>query len=93
MNNSQLFRLNRTFIAIAAATGLLVNTSFANEKAQTATQYTQKINQQYTQSLPFSDRQDFDDAQRGFIALLLNQGILKMPRVKSITGGRLQIRY
>ena len=77
MNNLQLFRLNRTFIAIAVATGLLVNTSFASETAQPATQYTQQINQQYTQSLPFNDRQDFDDAQRGFIAPLLNQGILK----------------
>lgn len=77
MNNLQLFRLNRTFIAIAVATGLLVNTSFASETAQPATQYTQQINQKYTQSLPFNDRQDFDDAQRGFIAPLLNQGILK----------------
>ena len=56
MNNLQLFRLNRTFIAIAVATGLLVNTSFASETAQPATQYTQQINQQYTQSLPFNDR-------------------------------------
>ncbi|MEB8269750.1 alkyl/aryl-sulfatase [Klebsiella grimontii] len=77
MNNLQLFRLNRTFITIAVATGLLVNTSFASETAQPATQYTQQINQKYTQSLPFNDRQDFDDAQRGFIAPLLNQGILK----------------
>ena len=87
MNNLQLFRLNRTFIAIAVATGLLVNTSFASETAQPATQYTQQINQQYTQSLPFNDRQDFDDAQRGFIAPLLNQGILKNAEGKTYYRG------
>lgn len=35
------------------------------------------MNQKYLQSLPFNDRQDFDDAQRGFIAPLPNEGILK----------------
>ncbi|MEN1494722.1 hypothetical protein AAIH17_36495, partial [Pseudomonas aeruginosa] len=42
-----------------------------------ATQYTQQVNQNYAKSLPFSDRQDFDDAQRGFIAPLLDEGILR----------------
>ncbi|MEZ2601091.1 alkyl/aryl-sulfatase [Kluyvera intermedia] len=77
MNNEKLFRLSRTFIAIAASTGFLVNTAFAMEAPKEATLYTQQINQQYVKSLPFSDRQDFADAQRGFIAPLLNQGELK----------------
>lgn len=77
MNNSRLFRLSKTFIAIAAATGLVLNSASAAESAKEASRYTQQINQQYTESLPFNDRQDFEDAQRGFIAPLLNQGELK----------------
>lgn len=77
MNNETLFRLNRTFIAITTASGLFIHTAFAAEPAKEATAYTQQINQQYTKNLPFSDRQDFADAQRGFIAPLLDQGILK----------------
>ncbi|EKA6604594.1 MBL fold metallo-hydrolase [Salmonella enterica] len=77
MNNETLFRLSRTFIAITAASGLLFHTAFAAESAKDATQYTQQINQQYIKNLPFSDRQDFADAQRGFIAPLPDQGILK----------------
>lgn len=84
MNNSKLFRLNRVFIAIAAASGLLINNALAADTPKDATQYTQKINQQYAQSLPFSDRQDFDDAQRGFIAPLLNNGELKNAEGKII---------
>ena len=75
MNNSRLFPLSKTFIAIAA--GLILNSASAAESAKEASRYTQQINQQYTESLPFNDRQDFEDAQRGFIAPLLNQGELK----------------
>lgn len=77
MNNEKLFRLSRTFIAITAATGFFIHTAFAAESAKDATQYTQQINQQYVKDLPFSDRQDFADAQRGFIAPLPDHGILK----------------
>ncbi|MBV8041056.1 alkyl sulfatase dimerization domain-containing protein [Pluralibacter sp.] len=77
MNNCRLFRFSTAFISMTAVTGLWINTSFANELPQPATQYTQNINQQYLKSLPFNDRQDFDDAQRGFIAPLLNHGELK----------------
>lgn len=68
MNNETLFRLSRTFIAITAASGFFIHTAFAAEPAKEATAYTQQVNQQYTKNLPFSDRQDFADAQRGFIA-------------------------
>lgn len=72
MNNSRLFRLSRIVIALTAASGMMVNTAYATDEAKAATQYTQQVNQNYAKSLPFSDRQDFDDAQRGFIAPLLD---------------------
>ena len=68
MNKSQPFRLSRIFIALVATTGILVNPVFASESSQPASQYTKQQNQRYLTSLPFADRQDFDDAQRGFIA-------------------------
>ena len=77
MNKSQPFRLSRIFIALVATTGILVSPVFASESSQPASQYTKQQNQRYLTSLPFADRQDFDDAQRGFIAPLPNQGILK----------------
>ncbi|EGA5119089.1 MBL fold metallo-hydrolase [Salmonella enterica] len=76
MNNEKLFHLSRMFIAITTASGLFIHTAFAAESAKDATQYTQQINQQYIKNLPFSDRQDFADAQRGFIAPLPDHGIL-----------------
>lgn len=77
MNNSRLFRFSNVFIAVGVASGLLINNAFAAEMPKEATQYTHEINQQYAKSLPFSNRQDFEDAQRGFIAPLLNEGVLK----------------
>ncbi|EEJ7905253.1 MBL fold metallo-hydrolase [Salmonella enterica] len=77
MNNEKLFRLSRTFIALTAASGFFIHTTYAAESAKAATQYTQQINQQYIKNLPFNDRQDFADAQRGFIAPLPDHGILK----------------
>ncbi|ASI18374.1 hypothetical protein CE141_22575 [Escherichia coli] len=77
MNNSRLFRLSRIVIALTAASGMMANTAYATDEAKAATQYTQQVNQNYAKSLPFSDRQDFDDAQRGFIAPLLDEGILR----------------
>lgn len=77
MNNSRLFRFSRTFIALAATGIFLANSAFAAEAPKDATTYTKEINQQYNKTLPFNNRQDFDDAQRGFIAPLPNEGILK----------------
>ncbi len=79
MNNTRLFRLNRIFIAVAASTCFITHSAFATDMPKAATSYTQNINQQYAKSLPFNDRQDFADAQRGFIAPLLNHGELKTP--------------
>ncbi len=77
MNNSRLFRLIRIVIAFTAASSMMINTAYETDEAKAATQYTQQVNQNYAKSLPFSDRQDFDDAQRGFIAPLLDEGILR----------------
>lgn len=85
MNNSRLFRLSRIVIAFTAASGMMINTAYATDEAKAATQYTQQVNQNYAKSLPFSDRQDFDDAQRGFIAPLLDEGICVMRTVKFTT--------
>lgn len=79
MNNTRLFRLNRIFIAVAASTCFITHSAFATDAPKAATSYTQNINQQYAKSLPFNDRQDFADAQRGFIAPLLHHGELKTP--------------
>ena len=77
MSGFRLFRLSRTFIAMSAATVFCMHSAFAAEAPQDATSFTKQINQQYINSLPFNDRQDFEDAQRGFIAPLLNNGELK----------------
>lgn len=85
MNNSRLFRLSRIVIALTAASGMMVNTANAKEEAKAATQYTQQVNQNYAKSLPFSDRQDFDDAQRGFIARCWMKVFCVMRTVKFTT--------
>lgn len=73
------FRLTKTCLALSAIMGFMIQSVSAAETAKDATTFTKSVNQQYQQSLPFSDRQDFDDAQRGFIAPLLNDGELKTP--------------
>ncbi len=42
-----------------------------------ATQFTKEINAMFLKILPFDDRQDFEAAQKGFIAPLYNDGVLK----------------
>ncbi|KAA1051623.1 alkyl/aryl-sulfatase [Pseudocitrobacter sp. 73] len=79
MNNSRFFRLSRIVLALTAASSMMVNIAYAKEEAKAASKYTQQINQNYIKSLPFNDRQDFEDAQRGFIAPLLNEGKLTTP--------------
>lgn len=73
------FRLTKTCLALSAIMGFMIQSVSAAETAKDATTFTKSVNQQYQQSLPFSNRQDFDDAQRGFIAPLLNDGELKTP--------------
>ncbi|POP43070.1 hypothetical protein CHU32_17780 [Superficieibacter electus] len=78
-------RTSRIAIAIAAAYGLFTfSPAFAAAVAKDATSETKQVNQQYQQTLPFSNRQDFDDAQRGFIAPLPDEGVLKNAEGKAV---------
>ncbi len=47
---------------------LLVTPSMAATKSKPATKYTKEANAAVLKTLPFSDKQDFEDAQHGFIA-------------------------
>ena len=82
MGSKRLFSFSRTCLAITLAS-VCSHGAYAVESPQPATSFTQQGNQQYVSALPFSDRQDFDDAQRGFIAPLLNHGELETPDGKT----------
>ncbi|AGB80065.1 alkyl sulfatase-like hydrolase [Enterobacteriaceae bacterium strain FGI 57] len=73
------FKLTKTCLALTAIMALMSQSVGAAETAKDASSFTKSVNQQYQQSLPFNNRQDFDDAQRGFIAPLLNEGKLTTP--------------
>lgn len=73
------FKLSKTCLALTAIMALMSQSVGAAESAKDASSFTKSVNQQYQQSLPFNNRQDFDDAQRGFIAPLLNEGKLTTP--------------
>ncbi|MEB4676518.1 MBL fold metallo-hydrolase [Enterobacteriaceae bacterium G50] len=73
------FKLTKTCLALTAIMALMSQSVGAAETAKDASTFTKSVNQQYQQSLPFNDRQDFEDAQRGFIAPLLNEGKLTTP--------------
>lgn len=76
MNNSRLFRLSRIVIAFTAASGMMINTAYATDEAKAATNIPNRL----IRITPNHYRlaiADFDDAQRGFIAPLLDEGILR----------------
>ena len=52
-------------------------TAFAAQAPKEAGEFTVKANEALLKQLPFGDKQDFEDAQRGFIAPLKNGGVLK----------------
>lgn len=49
----------------------------AGEEAKDASSYTKQANTAMAATLPLEDREDFEDAGRGFIAPLLNDGVIK----------------
>ncbi len=55
-------------LSIIALSIFVTGYAFAGTEAKSPTKYTIKANQSVFKSLPFSDKQDFKDAQRGFIA-------------------------
>lgn len=73
------FKLTQTCLALTAIMALMSPSVGAAETAKDASTFTKSVNQQYQQSLPFNNRQDFEDAQRGFIAPLLDEGKLRTP--------------
>lgn len=73
------FKLTKTCLALTAIIALMSPSVGAAETAKDASTFTKSVNQQYQQSLPFNNRQDFEDAQRGFIAPLLDEGKLRTP--------------
>ncbi|MDQ6532176.1 alkyl sulfatase dimerization domain-containing protein [Flavobacterium sp. LHD-85] len=50
---------------------------FAQQATKSASSITEKANNAVLNQLPFNDKQDFEDAKKGFIAPLLNDGIVK----------------
>lgn len=57
--------------------GLFAANSFAQSGPKPATDATRAANAALLEELPFSNKQDFEDAQRGFIAPLPNKGVVK----------------
>src|ERR1700761_7810198 len=57
---------NHRFAAALAAFALAASAAFA--QSRDAEPATRAVNDAFLKSLPFSDRADFDDARRGFIA-------------------------
>ena len=57
----------RLIAAAIAAVGV-TTAAIAATPSKPATTFTKQANQQVLQELPFADKQDFEDAQRGLIA-------------------------
>ena len=55
---------------LLAGAACLMTTSAASAQAKDAEPATRRANAEVLRALPFADRTDFDDAQRGFIAAL-----------------------
>src|SRR3954467_13585801 len=60
----------RTSVLLAALGCFALNSSPVSAQSRDAEPATRAINDAFLKSLPFSDRADFDDAKRGFIATL-----------------------
>ena len=61
--------MNRSKLALLVAFSLVLpHSSIAATQSKSASQYTKEANAAVLKALPFSDRQDFENAQRGFIA-------------------------
>jgi alkyl sulfatase BDS1-like metallo-beta-lactamase superfamily hydrolase len=66
------------FIVIAVMlTTITFTSTWAATEPKDATDVTKKANAQVLKKLPFTNKQDFEDAKRGFIAPLPNKGVIK----------------
>src|SRR6202048_4095873 len=59
-----------SFAILLAGAAFLITAPSASAQAKDAEPATRQANAEVLRSLPFADRADFDDAQRGFIASL-----------------------
>jgi alkyl sulfatase BDS1-like metallo-beta-lactamase superfamily hydrolase len=60
----------QTLISVAAFCACAFNCQLVPAQSKDAEPATRAANEAFVKSLPFSDRADFDDAKRGFIATL-----------------------
>jgi alkyl sulfatase BDS1-like metallo-beta-lactamase superfamily hydrolase len=66
------------FIVIAVMLATITFTgTWAATEPKNATEVTKKANAQVLKKLPFTNKQDFEDAKRGFISPLPNNGVIK----------------
>jgi alkyl sulfatase BDS1-like metallo-beta-lactamase superfamily hydrolase len=71
-------RIGIPLLALLAAAGLVVaSAASAQEVAKPATEATKEANAAVLKELPFNNKQAFEDAKRGFIAPLENNGVVK----------------
>jgi alkyl sulfatase BDS1-like metallo-beta-lactamase superfamily hydrolase len=65
-----MMQLRNALALSAVLTALALSASFASAQSRDAEPATRAANEAFVKALPFSDRADFDDARRGFIATL-----------------------
>ena len=65
-----MHQLNRPQWILAAGLALCLSQAFASEQPKPASSYTKAMNAAVYQQLPFNDRQDYLDAERGFIGTI-----------------------
>ncbi|HHF7365902.1 TPA: alkyl/aryl-sulfatase [Legionella bozemanae] len=62
---------------LAASSVFFLNTSSASEPPKEASSVTQNLNNKLLKELPFNDKESFNNASKGFIAPLPNDGVIK----------------
>lgn len=65
-----------TLIALGTANAQAASYDF-NSKSKSATSYTKSLNEEVVKQLPFSNKDDFKNADKGFIAPLIDGGLIK----------------
>src|ERR1700710_862891 len=76
-------RMKARFLLPFVAVPLCIGATLAAESTKDATPATQQANSDLLKTLPMSDRQDYEDAKRGFIATLPDINI-KTPDGKTV---------
>ncbi len=69
--------MNTAQLSAAILCSALILSAVAQEQPKPASEATKKANAAVLAELPFSNKQDFEDAQRGFIAPLPDKGVVK----------------